>query len=286
MASVVESAFDRDWLLKTYRALRSQLRLFRYWLAGRANRGYCPICEKPVTFVRHGEWLRDEYRCQSCRSTPRFRATILTLQRLFPDWRSLSIHESSPGSPSSEKLARECPGYSSSQYFPGIRPGSLHQGTMCQDLHALSFADGTFDMIVTQDVFEHIPDPSRGFAEVARVLKPGGAHVFTVPYYAGKQTFVRSRLKDDGAMVHFAPQEFHSNPVDRNGSLVTTEWGDDLADFIFEASGMTTSIYHYHDPTHGLLGEFLYIFVSRKRRLDGQAFIARDTATPGGRVDS
>jgi SAM-dependent methyltransferase len=119
-------------------------------------------------------------------------------------------------------------------------------------------------MIVTQDVFEHIPDPNRGFAEVARVLKSGGAHVFTIPYYVGKPTFIRARLNADGSMAYFAPKDFHGNPVDPNGSLVTTEWGDDVADFICRASGMTTAIYHYHDPAQGLLGEFLYVFVSRK----------------------
>lgn len=234
-------------------------------LSGRANRGHCPICARRVTFIRYGPWLRDEYRCASCGSIPRFRALILTLELLFPDWRRQTMHESSPGSPSSDKLARECPGYTSSQFFPDVPRGGERDGVLCQDLHALTFADASFDLFVTQDVFEHVPDPDRGFAEVARVLRPGGAHVFTIPYYVGRPTLVRARLRADGSMAHFAPEDYHRNPVDPNGSLVTTEWGDDVADVIHASSGMTTTIYHYQDPGQGLLGEFLYVFVSRKR---------------------
>jgi SAM-dependent methyltransferase len=42
------------------------------------------------------------------------------------------------------------------------------------DLTRLPYADGTFDAIVCGWVLEHLPDPTPGLAELARVLQPGG----------------------------------------------------------------------------------------------------------------
>jgi SAM-dependent methyltransferase len=231
---------------------------------GKVNIGYCVICSQWTVFIEKGPWLRDEYICFRCRSIPRFRALIHTLKTYFSSWRDLAIHESSPGSPSSDLLRRQGKHYSSSQFFPGVPRGGLHMGERCEDLHALTFADESFDLFITQDVFEHIPAPEKGFKEVARVLKPGGAHVFTIPLYKSKQTLVRARLKDDGVLVKYMPDDFHGNPIDPKGSLVTTEWGDDVIDFIYEVSGLKTEVIHYFNRRLGLDGEFLYVFISRK----------------------
>jgi ubiquinone/menaquinone biosynthesis C-methylase UbiE len=42
------------------------------------------------------------------------------------------------------------------------------------DARHLPFADGEFDKVVFISTLEHIDDPERALAEVARVLKPGG----------------------------------------------------------------------------------------------------------------
>jgi SAM-dependent methyltransferase len=230
----------------------------------RFNFGFCIICNRSTLFLEVGPWLRDEYLCIACRSIPRWRAIIHALATSFPDWRDLQIHESSPGSPSSNLLRREGFHYSSSQFFQGVVTGTIHHGERCEDLHNLTYPDESFDLFITQDVFEHIPAPQKGYSEVARVLKPGGAHVFTIPLYKGKPTLVRARLAEDGTLVRYLPDDYHSNPVDPKGSLVTTEWGDDVADFIYHASGLETEILHYRDRRLGLDGEFLYVFISRK----------------------
>jgi SAM-dependent methyltransferase len=45
------------------------------------------------------------------------------------------------------------------------------------DIQALPFADGTFDVVVANWVLYHVEDLDRGLAELARVLRPGGALV-------------------------------------------------------------------------------------------------------------
>lgn len=45
------------------------------------------------------------------------------------------------------------------------------------DVQALPFADGVFDTVVAAWMLYHVPDVDRGLAEIARVLRPGGALV-------------------------------------------------------------------------------------------------------------
>lgn len=49
------------------------------------------------------------------------------------------------------------------------------------DSDALPFADASFDLVTTLDVLEHIDDDRAALGEIARVLKPGGRLVATVP---------------------------------------------------------------------------------------------------------
>lgn len=49
------------------------------------------------------------------------------------------------------------------------------------DATALPFPDASFERVIASEVVEHIPDDGRAFAELARVLKPGGTLAVTVP---------------------------------------------------------------------------------------------------------
>jgi SAM-dependent methyltransferase len=248
--------------------VKRQVFFARQWARGRLNSGYCPICDCDVWFHEMGSWLRDQYVCLRCGSIPRFRALIRVLNDHFPEWRELRIYESSPAGPSSEKIQRECKQYVASQWFPNVPRGQCKNGERSEDLEALTFPDESFDLVITQDVFEHVLRPAKAFAEIARTLKPGGAHVFTVPYYRGKKTVVRAEPGRNEGIRHLMKPDYHGNPIDPSGSLVITEWGDELCDFVFRCSGMTTTIFNFYDPKFGLKGDFLDVLISRKARTD------------------
>jgi hypothetical protein len=84
----------------------------------------------------------------------------------YPDYKSLRIHESSPGGRgASIKLRTECPDYSTSHYYPDLELGMTHpaHGHRCENLERLTFQDNEFDLFMTQDVMEHICNPEKGF---------------------------------------------------------------------------------------------------------------------------
>ncbi len=263
VTSRVVQAASRIWPQQTRTVANWQRYARAAVLKGDLNVGWCPICEGRTVFVWTDPWLRDHYRCVRCHSIPRWRALIHVIENRFPAWRSGSIHEVAPSGPASRKLA-EAADYSSSHFFPGVPLGSTHDGFRCEDLQQLTLPDGSLDLFVSQDVMEHIPRPERAFAEIARVLRPGGAHVFTVPIYGRPETLVRVEPDETGNVRLLMEADYHGNPVSDEGSLVIREWGADIVNFVREHSGLETEVIELHDRFRGLDGEFLQVLVSRK----------------------
>jgi SAM-dependent methyltransferase len=46
---------------------------------------------------------------------------------------------------------------------------------------SIPYPDARFDLVFADNVLEHLPDPGRVFAEVARVLRPGGGFLAKTP---------------------------------------------------------------------------------------------------------
>ena len=190
------------------------------------------------------------------------------IKRYFPNVSELRIHESSPvGRGVSERLARECGIYSCSYLLPGVKLGTVDERTQlrCENLECLTFEDEEFDLIVTQDVMEHVFDPVTAFKEIARVLKPGGAHIFTVPIVNGSSVSERRATRtQSGAVRHHAEPVYHGDPVDSKGALVTVDWGYDLAALITRETGMATIIFQIDDLDAGIRAELIDVVASFK----------------------
>jgi SAM-dependent methyltransferase len=251
---------------RTYRYFMKISRFKNDKIKNPHNRGFCIFCDKEVIFEIQGDYLRDNYICTSCKTIPRERAFVTIINKLYPNWRSLKIHESSASGVTYNFFKKNALDYSASQFYPGVIKGSSVGDFRCEDLSNLTFPDECFDLILTQDVFEHIIEPERAFSEISRVLKPGGAHIFTLPWYPElNESRIRARLVDD-KIKNFEKPIYHGNPVDDSGSLVTTDWGIDLTKFIFDNSNMFTTIYNIRDRSLGIDAERNEVFVSIKTR--------------------
>ncbi len=64
---------------------------------------------------------------------------------------------------------------------------------------AIPYADATFDVVIADNVVEHLADPQAVFREVCRVLRPGGVFLFKTP----------NRLHYMPTIARLTPHRFH-----------------------------------------------------------------------------
>lgn len=122
-----------------------------------------------------------------------------------------------------ENLARFHP----SDHVANVRPGTYVAGVRHESLLGLTYENDRFDLILTSETLEHVPDLGVALAEIRRVLAPGGVHVFTVPVSPNvARTFPRARIDRDGAIEDLATPIMH--PGGDVGYRVFTELGLDF----------------------------------------------------------
>jgi len=184
----------------------------------------CRCCEKMSLFLQFGQ--DEETRvCLRCTANLRYEMQAEFLRENFQP-ATLDILELDPNSclrPFLEKGRT----YKRTYFRPGHVAGSVRDdGSVMEDITNLTLLDASLDLIVSSDVLEHVPDASAAFRESFRVLRPGGAHVFTVPF---EPLTVQRALIEKGAVRHIVtPPEYHADPLDAAGILAFWHFGADL----------------------------------------------------------
>lgn len=81
----------------------------------------------------------------------------------------------------------------------------------------LPYEDDRFDLVVSMDVVEHVPDPLPWLREVVRVLRPGGALFLTTPNYGSLTLDVieRTALELIARRQGFTRKGLHPSRMDR-----------------------------------------------------------------------
>jgi SAM-dependent methyltransferase len=122
-----------------------------------------------------------------------------------------------------------------------------------EDLTALSMPDVTFDAVVTNDLFEHLPDVPQALSEIGRVLKPGGVMVSTFPFnVTSYEAIVKSRL-NNGRIEHLMEPEYHGDWTGPRGSLVFEIPGWKIIDQAKLAGFSSANMVLYQSGNRGVL---------------------------------
>jgi len=101
-----------------------------------------------------------------------------------------------------------------------------------EDLMALSYQDREFDLVITSDSLEHVPDFDRSLREIRRVLKPGGLHVFTIPVVWDRLSRKRAFM-EGGRIVHILPPVYHGDSsTGSDDFLAFNDFGADVLGMI------------------------------------------------------
>ena len=116
-----------------------------------------------------------------------------------------------------------------------------------EDLLGLSYGDASFDIVLHSDTLEHIPDIDVALSEIWRVLKPGGAMIFSIPIVRdGRTTLVRAKLHDS-VIKHYYPPSYHGGSYQATSQyLVCYEFGEDFIDLL-KGHGFKVELLEYPD---------------------------------------
>ncbi|MEO8040735.1 MAG: class I SAM-dependent methyltransferase, partial [Betaproteobacteria bacterium] len=190
--------------------------------------GQCPLCGWSI-LVRL-ERTDIGVRCIRCAASAITMAFVAVLKVRVPDLASSHVYELSSRGPLFEYLRTRAGQLTVSEYFDDVPLGSMKGGVQCEDVQKLTFDGKTFDVCTSTEVFEHVPDDIAGFAEIKRVLRPGGLFVFTVPLSNTLRTIVRAQRKD-GSIEYLCAPEYHHDRIRGEGAvLVFRDYGRDITE--------------------------------------------------------
>lgn len=237
--------------------------------------GFCEVCEMETRLLvdwNHSYGNAPNYRermvCRFCGLNNRQRFMVSFLKRLIScdKVKDVYLYEQVTGFYRyiRENLSVNVVG---SEYLGfGQKPGTIIKGIRHEDALNLSLEDNSLDMIVSNDVYEHVPDIEKSFGEAYRVLKVGGNLVFTIPFSIDKyRTERRAELAENGKVVNLLPEIYHGNPMDRKGSLVFYDFGWDILDLCKKAGFRDAYALGYYSVSRGYMGNGLQLmFVAEK----------------------
>jgi len=186
----------------------------------------CACCERLAIFLCNGS---AEFRaCMFCSANERYELLAAEIKNRYGSkLGEMDVLELDPNSPLMKILSRARKHVRTFYEPVGERGSFRSDGTMCQDVTALTFPNESFDLIISSDVLEHVPALERAFRESRRVLKQEGAHLFTVP--PRLKTKKRAELVE-GKILHLEPPEYHRDPLSAQGILAFWDMGPDLGD--------------------------------------------------------
>jgi SAM-dependent methyltransferase len=208
--------------------------------------GLCAVCGTETRFVRNSwilpaelarEWPpefvdRESQLCTECGANRRVRRIAEALVSLYGE-EARSVAELVREEPFLRLEIAEINSIGRMHTFLAEHPGLTYSEYPDEDLMELSYTDASFDLVLTSDTLEHVPDPRVALRETRRILRPGGRHVFTIPYDPRRER-TRSR-KGLPAQHHGRGGGPYALVTRQADMLAHTDFGADVEEIVGEA---------------------------------------------------
>jgi SAM-dependent methyltransferase len=215
------------------------------WRDLRARPAACPLCGPSIIVQLRASALG--IRCLRCAASAITMSHVSVLREEVGSLAGLHVYELSASGPLLDWLRRHAGNVTCSEYLDGVPAGETVGGVQCQDVRRLTYAAGSFDVCTSTEVFEHVSEDAPGFAELHRVLRPGGRLIFSVPVSAQEKTIERARLKD-GKIEHLLPPEYHGDRIRGEGRVLAyRNYGLDILDRVRAAGFSDVRFVTPHD---------------------------------------
>lgn len=129
------------------------------------------------------------------------------------------------------------------------------KGILNEDLTKLTFKNEKFDIVMSFDVLEHIPNYRSALKEIFRVLDENGKFIFSVPFTINKYTnTTRAIINNTNEIEHLLPPEYHGDPVNGNGILAFYHFGWELLDELRSLGFKSANAYICLSEDFGYIG--------------------------------
>jgi hypothetical protein len=223
----------------------------------------------PEEIVAHGTNYRESYLARGFNA--RQRAMLDEMHDIIGN-RSIydvSIYAHEAMTPLALTLRGRYPRFLGSEYAPDANDRQRIFPIPSIDITASGLPDESFDIVLSGDVLEHVPDLPAALCDTARILKPGGQLIASFPVaYGDEQTVIKARLSD-GKIDYLMPPEYHGNPMDASGgSLVFQIPAWDIIDDARRAGFSDASLVFLSSARRGIAGDAdlgaIILFVARR----------------------
>ena len=206
-----------------------------------------------------GPNLRDSLLCRGINS--RIRAVLLDLLSTQAEISLLDnqirIYAPEALTPLALLLRGRYPFFIGSEYLPTEADRRRLFPIPHQDLQALTFPEDVFHVVISNEVFEHLPYVDKALQEIHRILKNGGFMIATFPFaFTSATSIVKARLTPSGETEYLTDPEYHGNPVaPEQGALVYEVPGWDILDRARNSGFSNAEIRLRISAQHGLLAD-------------------------------
>lgn len=238
--------------------------------------GFCEACGRETKFLMNWDYsngvtpnFRERLVCNFCGLNNRQRFMIRFLTQIMDKKnkpiKDIYLYEQITNFYSFIKKRFKDVNIVGSEYLgPETKKGEIVNGIRHENALDLSFNDKSFDILLSNEVFEHVPNVNKALSESNRVLRDGGYLLTSIPFSYQEKTIQRATI-ENGVLKQILPEQYHGNPLSEKGSLVFYDYGWDFLDFCRSSGFKDACMLGYYSYSYGYIGNgFQSVFVAYK----------------------